>query len=90
MENAEDNFKYLPYKNIIMEEEKLLLPYEMLIQKLQDKEITHLQFIKSQTTFDIDYMGYLRGSERTEDEESALDFLDFVDERSLNGQTYGL
>lgn len=35
-------------------------------------------------------MEYLRGSERDENEESAIDFLDFVDERSLNGQTYGL
>ena len=50
----------------------------------------HISNIKSQETFDIDYMEYLRGSERTEDEESAIDFLDFVDERSLNGQTYGL
>lgn len=73
-----------------MNEENLVLPYEVLIKKLQGKEISHLQFIKSQETLDIDYMEYLRGSERTEDEKSAIDFLDFVDERSLNGQTYGL
>jgi len=73
-----------------MDLEKLLLPFEVLMQMLKDKEITHLQFIKSQETLDIDYMEYLRGSERDENEESAIDFLDFVDERSLNGQTYGL
>lgn len=73
-----------------MNEENLVLPYEVLIKKLQGKEISHLQFIKSQETLDIDYMEYLRGSERDENEESAIDFLDFVDERSLNGQTYGL
>lgn len=73
-----------------MEEEKLLLPFEVLMQKLQDKDITHLQFIKSQEILDIDYMEYLRGSESIENEQSAIDFLDLVDKRFLKGQTWGL
>ena len=69
-------------------EEKLVLPYKVLVQKLQDNDITHLQFIKSQETLDIDYCNWLIGSERKENEESAIDFLDFMDEEMMKGQTW--
>ncbi len=67
-----------------------ILPYEILFKKLQDKEISHLQFIKSQETLDIDYCNWLIGSVRKENEESAIDFLDFIDEKLMKGQTWGL